>query len=72
MEFVLGKIKWHLERSQRGKARTFFALFPDDAFSVRVVMEVGNGNTKTEYTEVEAITFEAGGLHSKRSGGRTR
>jgi hypothetical protein len=71
MTFVLQKIKWHLERSRRGKTRTFFALFPDEAFSLRIVMEVGNGNVTSEQ-EVEAVTYEEGSLHSTCGPSRNR
>jgi hypothetical protein len=71
MTFVLEKIKWHLERSRRGKTRTFFALFPDEAFSLRIVMEVGNGNIECE-SEVEAVTYEEGFVPSKGSSRRHR
>ena len=71
MTFVLEKIKWHLERSRRGSRRTFFALFPDEAFSLRIVMEVGNGNIKCEQ-EMEAITYEEGFVPSKGSSRRNR
>jgi hypothetical protein len=71
MTFVLEKIKWHLKRSRRGKTRTFFALFPDEAFSLRIVMEVGNGNVTREQ-EVEAVTFEEGSLRETRHQARHR
>lgn len=61
LAFVLGKIEWHLNRIGRGKARTFFVLFPDEAISLRIVMEAGNGNTVSK-SEVEAVTYEEGRL----------
>jgi hypothetical protein len=65
MEFVLSKIKWHLSRIGRGKRRTFFVLFPEDALSLRLEMEVGNGRVTSIQHEVEAITYEEGGLRPK-------
>ena len=69
MTFVLEK--WHLERIGRGKTRTFFVLFPDEAIRLRIAMEVGNGNIKCEQ-EMEAVTYEEGFVPSKGSSRRNR
>ena len=73
MTLVLEKVKWNLDRAQRGHTKVLYMMFPDEAFSLRVTMEIGNGysnqqigrklpgKVQGQQTSLETIVFEEGG-----------